>query len=118
MNIISLDKESSLQGGFYVPRFEVRIEGAGLPQDVLRDVTQITYRDNIKEIDSVELTVNNWDPTIHDFKYIGSETSDTLKTNPLYHIFEPCSNKEVQVRMGYMGGFDLTVMLTGTFTTM
>jgi phage protein D len=115
MNIVKLSQESITQGGFYVPRFEVRIEGVGLPRNVLRDVIQITYKDNIKEIDSVELTVNNWDPTIHDFKYIGSETSTTLKTNPLYMLFEPC-NKEVQVSMGY--GSNLTVMLTGTFTTM
>ena len=49
------------QDGFYVPRFEVRIEGVGLPRDVLRDVVQVTYQDDIKEIDSFDLTVNNWD---------------------------------------------------------
>jgi len=133
MNIMPLAQESSLQGGFYVPRFEVRIEGADLPDGVLHDVTQVTYRDNVKEIDSVELTVNNWDPADRRFKYIGSETPKTLDSTPLYHIFEPC-NKEVQVSMGYMGNTvgsagqtsmsqrdnmgGLTVMLTGTFTTM
>src|SRR5260221_6810246 len=116
MNTLALDIESMLQGDFYVPRFEARIDGVGLPDGVLRDVTQVTYKDNIKEIDSVELTVNNWDPLNRRFKYIGSETPET-SDSPLYHIFEPC-NKEVQVRMGYMGFFDLTVMLTGTFTTM
>jgi uncharacterized protein len=115
MNIVKLDKESIDQGGFYIPRFEVRIEGVGLPRDVLRDVMQITYQDNIKEIDSVELTINNWDSIANDFKYIGSEIPETLNTNPLYRLFEPC-NKEVQVSMGY--GSNLTVMLTGTFTTM
>jgi phage protein D len=115
MNIVKLDKESVDQGGFYIPRFEVRIEGVGLPKDVLRDVMQITYQDNIKEIDSVELTINNWDSIANDFKYIGSEILETLNTNPLYRLFEPC-NKEVQVSMGY--GSNLTVMLTGTFTTM
>ncbi len=104
-----------MQEGFYVPRFEVRIEGVGLPRDVLRDVIQITYRDNVKEIDSVELVVNNWDASTQDFKYVGSETTDTLKRNPLYTLFEPC-NKDVQISMGYSS--NLTVMLTGTFTTM
>ena len=47
----------------------------GLPRDVLRDVIQLTYKDNIKEIDSFELTVNNWDPAINDFSEKASEPS-------------------------------------------
>lgn len=117
MSIMPLDRESILQGDFYVPRFEVRIDGVGLPDPVLRDVTQVTYRDNIKEIDSVELTVNNWDPADRRFKYIGSETPNSLQQDPLYRLFEPC-NKTVQVQMGYEGFLGLVVMLTGTFTTM
>ena len=61
MTTQTLADESIRQHGFYVPQFEVRIEGVGLPRDVLRDVVQVTYKDNIKEIDSFELTVNNWD---------------------------------------------------------
>ena len=49
------------QGGFYVPRFEVKIEGVGLPRDVLFDVSRLTYEDSIDEIDSFSMTVNNWD---------------------------------------------------------
>jgi hypothetical protein len=104
MSVVTLAQESLLQSGFYVPQFEVRIEGAGLPRDVLRDVQQLTYKDNIKEIDSFELTVNNWDTITNDFKYIGAETPETLAgATPLsqrYKLFEPC-NKEVEIRMGY-----------------
>jgi hypothetical protein len=86
---------------------------------VLRDVVQLTYKDNIKEIDSFELTVNNWDATTRAFKYCGGETAADLKgsTNDSlrYKLFEPC-NKEVQVWMGYAG--DLRQVLKGTFTTM
>jgi len=115
MTIMTLAEESKRQGGFYVPGFEVHIEGARLPQDVLRDVIQITYKDGIKEIDSFELTVNNWDSSIKSFKYVGSETPRSLKENPLHRLFEPC-RKEVKVLMGYMG--DLRVMVTGHFTSM
>ncbi len=112
-------QESVRQGGFYVPQFEVRIEGAGLPRNVLRDVVQLTYKDNIKEIDSFELTVNNWDATTRSIRLCGGETADDLKgsTNDSqrYKLFEPC-NKEVQVWMGYAG--DLRQVLKGTFTTM
>lgn len=119
MDVTTLAQESIRQSGFYVPQFEVRIEGAGLPRNVLRDVVQLTYKDNIKEIDSFELTVNNWDATTRAFKYCGGETAADLQgsTNDSqrYKLFEPC-NKEVQVWMGYAG--DLRQMLKGTFTTM
>src|SRR5262249_55185233 len=106
-------------GAFYVPRFEIKIEGVGLPRDILRDVLQVTYKDNIEEIDSFELTVNNWDADKRDFKYIGSETEGDLKENKpesrRFKIFEPCK-KEVEVRMGYLDALGL--MVKGTFTTM
>ena len=38
MEVLALVDESRTTGGFYTPRFEVKIEGAGLPRDVLRDV--------------------------------------------------------------------------------
>jgi len=117
--IVTLDQESLQQGGFHVPQFELRIEGVGLPRDVLRDVTQVTYKDNVKEIDSFELTVNNWDPTTRTFKYVGSETSESLQQDTaqsrLQHLFEPCG-KSADLRLGYAG--NLRVMLTGNFTTM
>lgn len=119
MNAVTLAEESLRQSGFYVPQFEVRIEGAGLPRNVLRDVVQLTYKDNIKEIDGFEITVNNWDAATRAFKYCGSETAADLKGSGVdsqrYRLFEPC-NKEVQVWMGYAG--DLRLMLKGTFTTM
>src|SRR6185436_17977219 len=75
--------------------------------------------DNIKEIDSFELTVNNWDAEKRDFKYIGSETAKDLQANTpesqRFKIFEPC-NKDVELRMGYLDS--LNVMVKGTFTTM
>lgn len=119
MDVTTLAQESVRQHGFYVPQFEVRIEGVGLPRDVLRDVVQLTYKDNIKEIDGFELTVNNWDATTRAFKYCGGETAADLKgstrDSQRYRLFEPC-NKEVQVWMGYAG--DLRQVLRGTFTTM
>jgi phage protein D len=119
MPVVTLRQESPRQGHFYVPVFEIKIEGVGLPRDILRDVTQLTYRDNIKEIDSFELTVNNWDAQTRTFKYVGAETAASLRgstpESQRYRLFEPC-NKEVEVRMGYLG--DLRVILKGNFTTM
>jgi uncharacterized protein len=119
MSVVTLSQESTQQAGFYVPQFQVKIEGVGLPRDVLRDVLQITYKDNIKELDSFELTVNNYDPATNTFKYVGSETKQSLQGSTpeslRHRLFEPC-NKEVEVRMGYVG--NLVLMLRGNFTTM
>lgn len=114
MPVVTLRQESLEQGHFYVPQFEITIAGAPLPHTVLRDVIQVTYKDNIKEIDSFELTVNNWDAVTREFKYVGAETTDSLKNNPLHRLFDP-SNKEVEVWLGYAG--HLRLMMTGTFTT-
>ncbi|MDQ4054026.1 MAG: hypothetical protein M3237_15175 [Actinomycetota bacterium] len=119
MTITTMTQESKEQGGFYVPRFEVKIEGANLPRDVLFDVISLTYRDTVDGLDGFELVVNNWDEEKRAFKYIGSETKAQLeKGHPDYArvtLFEPCA-KEVVVRMGYGNSF--TTMLKGTFTTM
>ncbi len=112
METTTLRQESLKQGNFYVPKFELKIEGVGLPRDVLRDVIQVTYKDSIKEIDSFEITVNNWDPTTRSFKYVGAETPESLRdTGPdgqRYRLFDPC-NKEVELKMGYAP--DLRVMI-------
>lgn len=119
MEVTSLYKASRQLDGFYVPLFEVRIEGVGLPRDVLRDVTEITYRDSLDDIDGFEVNVNNWDPNTNAFKYVGAETAADIagssKDAARYKLFEPC-RKEVKVYMGYLG--NLTLMLTGQFITM
>lgn len=116
MAVVTLREESARQGGFYVPRFEIKIAGANLPLDVLRDVMQFTYKDSIKELDSFEITVNNWDAGKQQFKYVGAETQESLKKNPLHNLFNPCGH-EVDVLMGY-GANPLTLMLRGNFVTM
>jgi len=119
MPVVTLREESRERDGFYVPRFEVKIAGAGLPQDVLRDVVSLTYRDDLRQIDSFELTVNNWDARTRDFKYVGAESSAMPSGGSpeaeRQRLFDPC-NKTVEVRMGY--GADLVLLVTGNFTTL
>jgi hypothetical protein len=117
--------------GFYVPQFEVRIQDAGLPQDVLRDVQEIRYIDDVDQLDTFELTVSNIDdshPALPErdranhiqrrFKYIGSETAAELQSSNAvtrYKLFEPCV-RNVEIRMGYLAHLEL--MMTANFTTM
>lgn len=99
---------------FYVPEMEIQVTGENLPPQVIRDVIDLTYTDNITGIDSFQLTMNNWDDQANGFKYVGSETAESLRDNPLHTLFDPCNN-EVTVRMGYLG--QLRAMLTGNFVT-
>jgi phage protein D len=105
--------------GFWVPRFEIAIDGVQLENSVLRDVTEVTYKDNIDQIDGFELVVGNWDSKRNRFKYMGSEGDERSRNDSalreLETLFEPCQ-KQVALKLGYAG--DLTEIMTGTFTTM
>jgi len=116
-DVLTLFDESVLQKGFYVPRFEVVVDKSGLPSDVVRDVRQITYKDNVKEIDNFEIVVNNWDAGARAYKYIGSESADSDDPEAAirWRLFEPCT-REVEIRFGYQD--ELVTMTKAFFTTM
>jgi phage protein D len=104
---------------FYAPGFELRIDGVGLPQGVVRDVMEVTYHDNTEEIDGFELTINNWDASTRRCKYIGSETDAQLNGGcdaaKLFTLFDP-GGKTAQLWLGYSGA--TIKMVTAAFTTM
>lgn len=116
----SLAQESAgTAQGFWVPRFEVSIDGVSLDNRVLRDVTEVTYKDNIEQIDGFEMVVGNWDPTRNRFKYMGSEgdshSREDAAVRELETLFEPCQ-KTVTLKLGYAD--ELVEMMKGNFTTM
>ena len=104
---------------FFVPAFQVRIDGENLPQNVLRDVLELKYVDGLTEIDRFELSLNNWDPDARGFKFIGSEAADYMsggdQATRLFRLFQPCE-KTVEIRLGYAD--NLLTMMLGNFTTM
>jgi phage protein D len=87
---------------FYVPTFEVRLEGKPVGQDVVRDILSVTYKDSVQDIDSFEIAINNWDAATRTFKY-----SDQ-------RLFDP--GQRVELRMGYLGA--LRTMLNGEITSL
>jgi phage protein D len=89
---------------FYVPYFQVKVGGRPQGQDVIRDILSVTYKDNIKELDSFEININNWDAETRDFKY-----SDQT-------LFDP--GKEMELWMGYYGKDSLRLMLRGQITAL
>jgi uncharacterized protein len=89
---------------FYVPYFEMKVGDEPLRRDVIRDITTVTYKDNIAEIDSFEITISNWDAEKRDFKYSDKD------------LFLP--GKKVELWMGYYGKDRLRLMLTGEITSL
>lgn len=116
MAATTLLEASRKYGDFYVPRFEIAASGTGIAPSVLRDITQVTYNDSITEIDSMEITVANWDtdPRKRGFKYVGAE-STVLGATPLERLFNPCAG-EFELKLGYGG--ELTTIVRASTTTL
>ena len=89
---------------FYVPQFEIKVGERPLNRDVVHDITAVTYKDDLRDVDSFEITINNWDADTRRFKY-----SDD-------HLFDP--GKKLEVWMGYRGRDQLRLMLTGEITSL
>jgi phage protein D len=89
---------------FYVPAFEVRVDRKEVTRDVIHDITQVTYRDDIEQIDSFEIAINNWDAATRTFKYSDEAT------------FLP--GKQVELRMGYFGAAHMRLMLSGVIRSL
>src|SRR5258708_20412256 len=97
-------------GEFYVPRFEISAGGGPLSPSVLRDVVQVTYNDSTTEIDSFDITVNNWDAERRRFKYVGSERSAQPEED-VFRTFDPCG-RDFELKLGY--GSELFAIVKGT----
>lgn len=93
------------QREFYVPRFELFIGDAPERGALLHDVMQVTYKDSVENIDTFELTINNWDAEKRRFKH-----HDSTKLNPQQHV---------RLHMGYLDDkAGLRMMLQGVITEM
>lgn len=107
---VTLREAAERFADFYVPRFEISASGQSVANGVIRDVLQVSYNDSTTEIDSFDITVNNWDPDTRSFKYTGSEHS-VMGDNPLQRLFNPGA-AEFELKLGY--GADLLPMMRGT----
>ena len=84
--------------GLLRPGFEMRLRGANVPRDVIRDVMQVSFKDSLTDVDSFDVTINNWDAGPRTFKY-----SDD-------YLFDP--GTEIELWMGYRDS-SLRLMITG-----
>jgi uncharacterized protein len=85
----------------------VLVRGKKLPSDVVEDILQVTYKDNVNEIDSFSIDINNWDATARTFKF-------APPLEEYVGVFDP--GTPVEIRMGYQG--DLRQMMRGEITSL
>ncbi|PWU14363.1 MAG: hypothetical protein C5B50_17440 [Verrucomicrobia bacterium] len=91
---------------------EIYIRGKELPDSIIKDVLQVTYKDSINEIDSFTIEINNWDATTRTFKFV-----PPLKANgqDFTGIFDP--GTAIEISMGY-GKKNLRRMMKGQITSL
>lgn len=87
---------------FYVPSFEVKLDGRPPGKEVVRDILSVSYKDSITDIDSFDITINNWDAETRSFKYSDS------------NLFDP--GKRIELAMGYRDA--QRTMLKGEITSL
>jgi phage protein D len=105
MTLASTRPISILQGqDFYVPAFEVKVGEKPMARDVVNDIIQVSYKDSLAEVDSFDITINNWDADKRQFKYVDSQ------------LFDP--GQKVELWMGYFGKDNLRLMLKGYITSL
>jgi phage protein D len=96
---------------FYVPAFIVKVQNEKLKPVVMNDILNVTYTDSLTNVDSFDMTVNNWDEGAKKFDQTAFKYSDKDTFNPW---------KDVEVQMGYYrnGKSELRTMLIGEITTL
>jgi phage protein D len=96
----------NLYGGadVYVPDFALRVENREISRDVSHDILDVGYRNALRQFDTFQFTINNWDEVKQDYKHSDGD------------LFLPGS--AVELRMGYRGDIGLHLMIRGTITTM
>lgn len=77
---------------FYVPRFEIYVQGEKLKANVVDDILQVTYKDKINTIDTFTIEINNWDADKRTFKFAPPQKG-------YEGIFDP--GQKIDIRMGY-----------------
>lgn len=103
-----------LNEDLYVPYFKIVLLNHPVGPEVVKDITSVTYRDSIDEIDSFEIVLSNWDTSDSVYNDVRSRKFKYSDGD----LFDP--GKHIEVWMGYYGQNkgNLRQMLTGEITAM
>lgn len=94
---------------FYVPAFEITVNGRPAGREVVRDLTEVTFEDSLEAIDSFTLAFNNWDTDHLRPAFVGQGADEAR-----WGDIQPGNGLEL--RLGYQG--DLRLMTTGFITAL
>ena len=103
---------SEVDQTFFVPAFELEVNGSPMPRDVVRDVIEVTYTDSLEQIDSFTFTLNNWDAEHRRNRFVGDGVKQAERDS-----IQP--GNTVRLSMGYQGRRpDFREMMTGIITAL
>ena len=113
---MSMAEPIYLNETFFAPQFVLKLKGQNLGNDVVKDVIQVSYKDDLENLDAFEFTLHDWDPVLNTTKYSSPyDENGRLKkvngTNEDIPNFEP--GAQVDLYMGYYGATELSLMMSG-----
>lgn len=101
---------------FLAPQFQIKLKGQNLGNEVIKDVLQVSYKDDLDNLDSFDFTLHDWDPVTLGTKYSSPyDENGQLRKIPGTEFdlpnFEP--GALVDLHMGYYGAEEPIVMMSG-----
>lgn len=97
---------------YWAPALEIRVNGAPMPRNVVRDVVEVTFEDNIEAIDSFTFVLNNWDTDHLHAQFVGQDADAKF-----WELVQPGNG--IELSLGYRGAqTDLRLMTRGYLTSL
>jgi len=101
---------------FLAPQFRIELKGQSLGNEVIRDVLQVSYKDDLESLDAFDFTLYDWDSveltTKYSSPYDENGQQRTLSgSDEKIPIFEP--GARVDLFMGYYGSEEQVLMMSG-----
>jgi uncharacterized protein len=101
---------------FFAPAFRIKLDGQDAGREVIADVLEISFTDDLENIDSFEFVLNDWDPVRRRPRFSSpwDENGQLLTVSeggPPLPVFEP--GARVSLFMGYSEEGELPLIMEG-----
>ena len=101
---------------FFAPAFRIKLNGQDTGREVIADVLEVSFTDDLENIDSFEFVLHDWDAAQRRPKYSSpwNEDGQLLKLSengPAVPVFEP--GAAVSLFMGYTEEGELPLIMEG-----
>jgi phage protein D len=101
---------------FFAPAFRIELDGRTVGRQVIADVLEVSFTDDVDNIDSFEFVLHDWDSVLRSPKYSSpwDEKGEIRKLSPdgpNVPVFEPGAS--VDLFLGYTEEGDLPLIMKG-----